>query len=384
MSGPLQTFPASADYVDCGALDRVPRNVSELSRQPGESIPPGEIGFRHAPFFFHTRIEHHQPPAYYEDYLMTATYSAKMQDHQAAQAQKLVRLHGGKPSSFVEIGCGDGSFLRHVQALVPRVVGIEPSRVFAAEARAAGFEVVEGYMGTNNTLTTEQFDLFASRQVFEHLPDPVDVLGGVRKLLKPGAVGLIEVPNGLRALRLGRFFEFFPDHVQYYSVNSLVGLATQAGLNVIECGEAFGGDYLELWVRHEPEAARCFDILRRNRDETCRRLAEKIEVLARSGLAPVAVWGCGAKTLSILAAAPAGMMSRLACVFDSDPHKHGRFVPNSGVPVVSPERAAEFAPRSLFVLALSYREEIARLARERIPACRQIFTLDDEGRIVEL
>lgn len=385
MKPPTFPLPNDPEYSRHGTLDRVPANVSFLTSAPGTETPLSSIGFKWHAGSQHLSIENFQPPSYYEDYVMTATYSDKMQAHQRSQLEKLLTLHEGPASlrSFVEIGCGDGSFLKYAQQRVPRVLGIEPSRRFAEEAMQAGFEVVIGYVGSKTPLTSEKFDSFASRQVFEHLPDPCDVLTGIRQMLNPGAVGLIEVPNGQRALRLKRFFEFFPDHVNYYSANSLVALASDAGFNVISCQESFGGDYLELWLRNEPDVERWFDEMTTHRDQVCAALAHKVGELAGQGNR-VAIWGCGAKTLSILAACPPDLSPQIVAIIDSDPHKHGRYVANTVIPVVAPEQACTLQPNVVIVLALSYREEIAASVRQRIPGCKSILTLDDHGNIAVL
>lgn len=379
-------FPGLDDegYVRAGRLDRVPENVSFLAPSPNHRAADAEIGFKWHPATQHGAIENFQPPSYYEDYVMTATYSDKMQRLQASQMARLVALHdGGCPNSFVEIGCGDGSFMKYAKQRVPRVCGIEASRRFAEEAAKSGQEVLVGFVGSEVLLTNEKFESFASRQVFEHLPDPLDVLIGIRRMLVPGAVGLIEVPNGQRALRLKRFFEFFPDHINYFSVNSLVALATDAGFNAVACHEAFDGDYLELWLRHEPDQAAWFSEMAADRARVCSTLIEKVKEAAGDGH-HVAVWGCGAKTLSILATCRESLWGNILCVIDSDPHKHGLYVPNSPIPVVSPAVAADMKPDVVLVLALSYREEIADAARRAIPSCKKVFTLDDQGMVVAL
>lgn len=380
-------FPSPDDpaYARHGSLNRVPSNVSLLATAADQIEQLSEIGFKWHAASQHVAIENFQPPSYYADYIMTTTYSAKMQALQCSQVEKLVGLHEGPhgPGSLVEVGCGDGSFMKHAAQHIPRVCGIEPSRRFADEARRMGFEVVVGYVGSSIPLTPEKFDSFVSRQVFEHLPDPRDVLTGIRQMLNPGAVGLIEVPNGQRALRLKRFFEFFPDHVNYYSVNSLVALATDAGFNVIGCHEAFGGDYLELWVRHEPAVENWFGEMAERREQICDALITRVEELSGQGRR-VAIWGCGAKTLSILAACGSRLSTHIVTVVDSDPHKHAKFVPNTAIPVVAPDEASGSNPDVVFVLALSYRDEIAAAIRQRIPSCHLILTLDDNGRVGEL
>lgn len=364
----------------------MPADVSYLSASPSEHVPLSTIGFKWHEACQHLVIQNFQPPQYYEDYLMTTTYSDRMQSLQAAQMERMMQLHkitGNVPESLVEVGCGDGSFLSHAQRYLPRIVGVEPSVRFAEEAQQRGFEVLVGFVGGDVQLTTETFDCFASRQVFEHLPDPLDVLLGIRRMLNPGAIGLIEVPNGYRALRLQRFFEFFPDHVNYYSVNSLVALASEAGFNVISCHESFGGDYLELWLRYEPEIALRARELNLVREQICDALTVKFSNLRELGHS-IMIWGCGAKTLSILSACSIEMLDSISGIIDSDPHKHGRFVPNTAIQVLAPERAVELMPDIVFVLALSYREEIALAIRKTLATCRVIYTLDDYGTVTEL
>lgn len=369
----------------CGSIDLVPENVSYLARCQSEKTPNCQIGFKWHAGSQHTVIENFQPPSYYEDYLMTTTSSPSIQMLQLSQVKKMISLFNpvGALTSMVEIGCGDGSFMRHASSSISRVVGIEPSRRFAADAIRAGMNVIQGYVDSASLLTEEKFDSFVSRQVFEHLPDPLDVLKGIRNMLNPGAVGLIEVPNGIRALRMKRFFEFFPDHVNYYSVNSLVALASDAGFNVIGCQEIFGGDYLELLVRNDVGQENWFNEMVDNRNIVIEKLNQEISNLGISGKR-VAIFGCGAKTLCILAASPSEMKDKIVCVIDSDPHKQGLFVPNSNIPVASINDAKRLSLDAVVILALSYREEISAIIRGQLVNCQRILTLDDFGTVVDI
>lgn len=378
---PPTAFSGSS-FEEKVVLEKVPENVSYLSPDSGEKRVTATIGLGWDKSNQHTTIRNFQPPSYYEDYLMTASYSDKMQQHQEEQARRLAGLSPSTANqSFLEIGCGDGSFLAHMKSRVHRVVGVEPSQRFAAEAIAKGFDVITEYIGDGPNVTDEKFDLFASRQVFEHLPDPLSVLCGIRRLLNPGAIGLIEVPNGYRALRLQRFFEFFPDHVHYYSVNSLVALASAAEMNVIECKESFGDDYLELWVRYDPRPDHFFDQLDSNRREVCEQV---VAFLEEAGQAPrkTAIWGAGAKTLSICSAIPETALQSLSCIIDADPHKHGRFLPGTSVGIVSPDDDTVSDIDQVLILALSYEDEIRESIRDRMPDCKTVATLDASGALV--
>lgn len=147
-------------------------------------------------------------------------------------------------------------------------------------------------------------------------------------MLNPGDIGLIEVPKDYRALRLKRFFEIFPNHINYYSFNSSVALASEAGLNVISCHESFGSDYLELCLRYEPEVALRSRELNLVCKQICDALTGKISNLREVGRS-ILIWGCVAKTLSILSACSKEKLDSSSGIIDSDTHIHNRFVPNT-------------------------------------------------------
>jgi hypothetical protein len=378
--------PDSPRYRRIGSLEPLPENVSHLSSSPNSPTEPVKVDILWHPPSEHIRITGFQPTSYYDDYLMTTSYSETMQLLQAEQAQKLHRLaQQAFPTASLglcEIGCGDGSFLSHASRHFDTTLGIEPSSRFAAEARRSGQTVLEGFVSSSVSFTDHRFHAFASRQVFEHLEDPLDVLLGVRNLLLPGGVGLIEVPNGRRAIQSGRFFEIFPDHVNYFSRQSLNALAATAGFCVVECQPSFGDDYLELWVQLEglgqPTTAKLDRLMQASREG----LAAWRQQSSPDGVR--AFFGCGAKALSVAAVNPEEFDRTFHFGIDSDPHKHGHFVPGTGVEIVGIANPLLSDVEEVFILALSYRQEIAAIIRKHMPRVRRIATFGDEGEVLHL
>lgn len=54
------------------------------------------------------------------------------------------RVLGGRPRSILEVGSGDGAFLKTVQGEVGRLAGLDPSEDAVAKLRGEGFEAVLG------------------------------------------------------------------------------------------------------------------------------------------------------------------------------------------------------------------------------------------------
>ncbi len=103
------------------------------------------------------------------------------------------------PASVFEIGCGNATLLSKLRELWPstRFSGIEAAPAAAAQARAAGFEVVTGHFPKVIPLATA-VDLVVSVNVIEHVSDPVKFLLGVSQLVGREGVGFIVCPDGDR------------------------------------------------------------------------------------------------------------------------------------------------------------------------------------------
>ena len=75
------------------------------------------------------------------------------------------------------------------------VLANEPSAKARQACESRGLAVMGGYVGRGCFPDLHGcFDAVVARQVLEHVPDPNDFFQGLRALLKPDGVGLIEVP----------------------------------------------------------------------------------------------------------------------------------------------------------------------------------------------
>ncbi len=385
----MTIFKNKSNYRLVGSLDRVPLNVSYLADSADYKLSSDKIDLNWNREIQHLHIGDNisaKEGKYYDNYLMTTSYSESIQKLQKHQLERLISIYEekeGPPESLIEVGCGDGSFLKHAINKISKLVGVEPSARFSAPATKQGYKIINGYVNSSSKLTEDYFDSFVSRQVFEHLPDPLDVLLGIKAMLNPGAVGLIEVPNGYKAVRKKRFYEFFPDHINYYSVNSLVALASEAGFNVINCQEVFNGDYLELWVRNDTNDLfkKSLNDLIIEREKVCNNLLKKIKSLSSNK--KVMIFGCGAKTLSIFSGFTENISEYIDGVIDSDPNKQGLYIPNTSIQVFSLTECLKRKPDVVIILALSYLDEITKIIEKKIPEV-VLLSLDKSNSIIEL
>jgi 2-polyprenyl-3-methyl-5-hydroxy-6-metoxy-1,4-benzoquinol methylase len=103
-----------------------------------------------------------------------------------------------KPTGrFLDIGSSTGAFLHHALNRGWTVTGIEPSSQLASLARKWwGLEIIEGFVEKLD-LPARHFDVVTMTDVFEHVVNPKEVLGAIRRTIKDDGILFIKVPNGL-------------------------------------------------------------------------------------------------------------------------------------------------------------------------------------------
>ena len=339
-------------------LDRAPHDVSYLlTPEQAEHDRPIRLEVFRCEDCGHVQLAQDPDDSYYEDYLMTVSHSPQMHAFQCEQAEAFVTRFGLQGRRVIEVGCGDGNYLGILRALGAHAIGIEPSARFREVAAAAGHTVLGGYVTAEQRIPGGPYDAFVTREVFEHVPDPSDFLQGIRRSLTPDAVGLVEVPSIEQALERGRFFDFFPDHVNYWSVSTLARALERNGFLVLDVTRGMNGEYLQAVVRVDD--GRDLASLQRAVSDVSGALRELLADCAANGRR-VAAWGSGAKGLTSLAAAGA---EGIRYVVDSDPYKQGRLTPATHLPVVGPERLADDPVDVVILTALAYRDEIVAQLR---------------------
>jgi SAM-dependent methyltransferase len=121
-----------------------------------------------------------------------------------------------KPSNVIlDIGCGNGSMLRHLQGLGYRHLhGLEISGYAIQRLRGEGIEMHYGVL-PSIPLPEASFDVVIASQVLEHVIRRRRFLSEMRRILKAGGRALIFVPDDC----LGPISE--PEHVIKYNAHTL-------------------------------------------------------------------------------------------------------------------------------------------------------------------
>ncbi len=142
------------------------------------------------------------------------------------------------PGRLLDVGCGAGAFLERMRAFGWAVTGLE----FAADVarrveQRTGISVHTGTL-PHPDLEPESFDAVTMWQVLEHVQNPRQTVEAATKLLRPGGLLVIEVPN-IESRSFAEFGEHWrglelPRHFQHFSPKTLSATLPEDQLRIIE------------------------------------------------------------------------------------------------------------------------------------------------------
>jgi 2-polyprenyl-3-methyl-5-hydroxy-6-metoxy-1,4-benzoquinol methylase len=160
------------------------------------------------------------------------------------------------PGSLLDVGCGEGFTLAYFRELGWKVKGLDYSSAglqannpACADVLAVGdvFELLQAESESGN-----RYDVIWLQNVLEHVLDPVHLLVSLRGLVASGGVLVATVPNDFSTLQrnaLNRkliespFWIALPDHLSYFSRESLVNIGTATGWSCEEVLADFPVDW---------------------------------------------------------------------------------------------------------------------------------------------
>lgn len=148
------------------------------------------------------------------------------------------RLHP-KAGTALDVGCGRGLMLDLLRTAGWQVQGVEYSAqaaVYATQHLKLPVKIAQHLADCH--FSDQQFDVVTFWHVFEHVTDPVATLKEIYRVLKPGGIAIIEVPNQdswQAKMSQGAWFHLdAPRHLYHFSKPTLEKMAEENRFTLIQ------------------------------------------------------------------------------------------------------------------------------------------------------
>ena len=324
------------------------------------------------------------PERLFSNYVYFSSFSETWLAHSRAYAYAIRnRLALGEHSLVVEVASNDGYLLQYFREQSIPVLGIEPAANVAEEAVRRGVPTLVRFFGT--ALADElraqgrRADLLVGNNVLAHVPQLTDFVAGMARLLADEGVITMEFPHLLRLMRETQFDTIYHEHLSYFSLTTVEKIFAARRLTIFDTEEiSTHGGSLRIYACHArsarakpgprvaavkaaEHAARLDNVagyseFAERARAVRQRLVDLLQEIRRSGKR-IAAYGAPAKGNTLLNYC--GIRSdTVEFTVDRSPHKQGKLLPGSHVPIYAPEKIFEARPDYVLILPWNIKDEI--------------------------
>lgn len=324
------------------------------------------------------------PEILFANYFYASSFSETMLEHVRKLVARLVEERGlTADSKVIEIASNDGYLLQYYKQKGVPVLGIEPAAniaKMAVEQRGIPTLVEFFHEGLAEGLAAEgtRADVVHAHNVFAHVPDPNSFVAGLRHILKPDGVAVIEAPYVKDLVEKLEFDTIYHEHFSYYSATAVQNLCRRHGMRLVrlEWVPIHGGS-LRMFIGHEsqPADSTVAEMLMAEQQAGMaasayyHKFADKVWALRDQLLAELnarkergehlAAYGASAKGSTLMNAFGIGA-DQLDFVVDRSSLKQGHYTPGNHLPILAPEALLEKRPDAVLLLTWNFGDEILR------------------------
>jgi SAM-dependent methyltransferase len=378
----------------CGSSLR--RTFVDLGMSPLCETYPAATDFKNGEVYYPLHVytceecflvqleEYERAENIFSNYAYFSSYSDSWLKHCESYCSKMTGRFGLNGGSFVvEVASNDGYLLQYfVREQVP-VLGIEPAANVAKVAVDKGVPTLVRFFGTQvaKELVAERggADLVLGNNVLAQVPDLNDFVEGLRILLNPAGVLTLEFPHLLRLIEWNEFDTIYHEHFSYFSLLTTVRILEVHGMKVFDVEElsTHGGslriyasrvengthqvqhsvaNLIEAEIKAGLASPEAYERFAPRVKETKFAFVEFLLSAARQGK-KVAGYGAPGKSATLLHYCGIGK-DLIEFTVDRSPHKQGRFLPGSHIPIYHPDRIRESQPDYVVILPWNLKTEI--------------------------
>ena len=310
-------------------------------------------------------------------------------------SSELMKLHFKKYSSFlkknyikynskiIEIGSNDGTFLKNFNKNGIDYIGFEPSGNVAKLAKKNGIKTINKFFETKSLSSVKNFlgqtDVVFAANVICHIPNLLDLINAVDKLLSKNGVFIFEEPYLGSMFEKTSYDQIYDEHIFMFSATSVKKIFNLFDMELIDLikQETHGGSMRYVISRKKYRSINSnvkrilADEKKLNLDhvESCllfKKKCEESKIKLQNSLKnfklkgkKIVGYAATSKSTTILNYCKIGPQI-IDYICDTTPEKIGKYSPGMHIPIVSTDYFRNDNPDIAYLFAWNHKKEILK------------------------
>ncbi len=307
-------------------------------------------------------------------YEETQGFSERFNGFLVALVKQLIEGYDIHNKTILEIGCGKGEFLCLMCDLGNNNgIGIDPACIpkRIPKEYSDRVRIISDYYSSK--YSNLEADVVCCRHTLEHISETKEFLTTVREAIgnRKDVLVLFELPDTLRVLQEGAFWDIYYEHCSYFTPGSLARLFRQCGFEIDKLYLEYGNQYI-LLTAHPSDNSNSSKL---NLEDDLGQLKQLIQSFpskvsktmgywrkfiqsAHKENKRGVIWGSGSKGVAFLSTLK--LDREIEYVVDINPYRQGKFMPGTAQQIIAPDELIAYKPDYVIVMNPIYKAEIKR------------------------
>jgi hypothetical protein len=331
--------------------------------------------------------EYEKPQNIFNDYAYFSSYSTSWLDHVRLFAEEMIyRFNLSKNDQVIEIASNDGYLLKIFKDKQIPVLGIEPATNVAKIAENKGIPTIMEFFSSETAQkiidSGIKANLLIAFNVLPHVPDLNDFVLGMKKIIHENGIIVIQFSAYLLdVIEKCEFDMVYHEHFSYFSLFTLKKIFEFHDLEIFDVKEIpVHGGSVRLFLKPTKNTVikindSVKDLLKKEENFGLRKISTYLQfqknvekakksiqeffIKAKEEQKKIVCYGAAAKGNTVLNFCEIGH-ELIDYVVDISPHKQGKFLPGTGIPIFSPEKIKDTKPDYIIILAWNLKDEIMK------------------------
>lgn len=325
-----------------------------------------------------------KPRDLFVEYSYQSGHSSTWKKHCDKLSKKIKKMYVNSNDLILEVASNDGTQLDSLKKNnFKNIFGFDPSKNLAKVVSQRGHKIICDFFGFKNakkfTKKYGKAKIIIANNVIAHIPDINDFCSGLFQAIDDNGIIIIEFHYLIELIKNNEFDTIYHEHHFYHSLYSINKILINNGLKIYNFDNisTHGGSiriYVTKSINQNINLSKKllnqmnYELdLGINKVEFYSKFNKKIKKYKESFIKKIKVlkknkkiYGYGAAAKSCTFIHYMNLNNHISAIYDKNPYKQGKFIPNTSIPILPPSEIKNNKPDFIIVFIWNLKKEILK------------------------